>query len=250
MCDKVILKNAGMLLFIPDHLKDQNICNKAFDDFTHALGSVPNCYKTQKMCDKAFSIYPSTIQFLPDQFKTQEMCDKAVNTCPFVFDSIPDRYMSQKLWDKVVFEDPFMLKHFHDRYKAQEVCDKAVDSYLLPLKLILDWFVTNKINEQLDNAVFSNDYIAVADLDSDFVTFFSKKVGLNSIALDNINLDGDHFGYCDPETINDVIPVAWRNKYKQRKASKKDRWRITAPSMASNKMVGLVPVRKWKKRNW
>ena len=46
MCDKVILKNAGMLLFIPDQLKDQNICNKAFDNFTHALGSVPNCYKT------------------------------------------------------------------------------------------------------------------------------------------------------------------------------------------------------------
>ena len=58
-----------------------------------------------------------------------------------------------------------MLKHCHDRYKAQEVCDKAVASYLLPLKLVLVWFVTNKINEQLGNSVFSNDYIAFADLD-------------------------------------------------------------------------------------
>ena len=40
-------------------------------------------------------------------------------------------------------------------------------------------------------------------------------MGLNSITLDNINFDDDHFDYCDPH----VRLIVWYNKYKQRKAS-------------------------------
>ena len=74
--------------------------------------------------------------------------------------------------------------------------------------------------------------------------FFSEDIGLNSITLVNINLDHDHFDYCDPETINHVRLMGSYNKCKQHKASKEDRSRITACSMASNKSVGLVYVRK------
>ena len=64
------------------------------------------------------------------------------------------------------------------------MCDKAVAFCLLALKFVSDWFVTSKMIEKLDSAVFSNDYIALGDLDYDFVTFFSKDVDLNSITLD------------------------------------------------------------------
>ena len=85
------------------------------------------------------------------------------------------------------------------------MCDKAVDSCLLSLKLVPDWFVTSKMTEKLNSAVFSDDYIVFGHLDSDFVTFFSKDKGLNSIILDNDHdLDDDHFDYCNPETINHV----------------------------------------------
>ena len=87
------------------------------------------------------------------------------------------------------------------------MCDKAVDSCLLSLKLVPDWFVTSKMTEKLNSAVFSDDYIVFGHLDSDFVTFFSKDKGLNSITLDSINLDDDHFDYCNPETINHVRHV-------------------------------------------
>ena len=45
MCDKVILKNGGMLMFITDCYK-QNMCNRAVDNYAHVLGSVLDCYKT------------------------------------------------------------------------------------------------------------------------------------------------------------------------------------------------------------
>ena len=35
MCDKVTLENGETLMFIPDSYKDQNIFNKAVDDYAH-----------------------------------------------------------------------------------------------------------------------------------------------------------------------------------------------------------------------
>ena len=61
------------------------MCNKAVDDYAHALEFVPDQYKTQEMCIKAVDHYPSTIKYFPDQYKTQEMCIRAVNTCSFFF---------------------------------------------------------------------------------------------------------------------------------------------------------------------
>ena len=39
--------------------------------------------------------------------------------------------------------------------------------------------------------------------------------------LDNINLDDNNFGDCDPETINHVRLMAWYNRFKQHKACEK-----------------------------
>ena len=33
-----------------------------------------------------------------------------------------------------------MLKYCPDKYKTQEICDKAVDSSLLELNFVPDWF--------------------------------------------------------------------------------------------------------------
>ena len=127
------------------------------------------------MYNKPVSTYPPAIQLVSNQYKTQEMCDKAVGTCPFLFNSIPDQYKTEEMCDKVVSKDPFMLKYCLYKDKTQAMCGKAVKSYLLGLNLVLDWFV--------------NDQIVFGDLDSDFVTFFSNDKFLNSLTLDNINLD-------------------------------------------------------------
>ena len=40
------------------------MCNKAVDNYPHALEFVPECYTTQKICDKAFNTYPSVLKDL------------------------------------------------------------------------------------------------------------------------------------------------------------------------------------------
>ena len=64
--DKVVLENGGTLMF------------------------VLNCYKNHKMCNKAFNNYDHALEFVPDSYKALKMCYEAVDTCPFVLDFFPD----------------------------------------------------------------------------------------------------------------------------------------------------------------
>ena len=59
-----------------DSNKNKEMCNKAVDNYHHALEFVPECYKTLKMCGKAVNTYHSTIKFVPECFMTQETCNK------------------------------------------------------------------------------------------------------------------------------------------------------------------------------
>ena len=61
MCNKVILENGRMLIFVPDCCKNRKICDNV-DNYAHALGAVPHCYKIQKLCNKVVCTYPFTIQ--------------------------------------------------------------------------------------------------------------------------------------------------------------------------------------------
>ena len=47
-------------------------------------------------------------------------------------------------------------------------------------------------------------------------------MGILSVDLNKINLDDVNFDEDGPETINDVRLMDWRNRFKQRKSSKKD----------------------------
>ena len=59
------------------------------------------------------------------------------------------------MFEKAVSKEPFLLKYCLDKYKYQEMCEKAVDAFLPLLKSIPDWFVTNKVLEDLDMLYFS-----------------------------------------------------------------------------------------------
>ena len=45
MCDKAVLENGGTLKSVPDRCQTQQMCDKAVDNYPHALEFVPECYK-------------------------------------------------------------------------------------------------------------------------------------------------------------------------------------------------------------
>ena len=92
------------------------------------------------------------------------------------------------------------------------MCDTAVDSYLLAVKFNPDWFVLSTMIEKLDSAVFSDKHVVFGDLESHFVTIFSRDVVFDSISLDNM-------------IQKLLIVLDWwvgYNKFKQSKTSKKE----------------------------
>ena len=75
-------------------------------------------------------------------------------------------------------------------------------------------------------------------------------MGSFSVDLNNIYLDDANFYEDDPRAIIHFILLALHNKLKQRRSFKKrNKQRINACNMASNKMVGLVHARILVKRN-
>ena len=97
------------------------------------------------------------------------------------------------------------------------MCDSGANAFLIALKFVAEWSVTNELLEKLDNSVFSNVdirsfYQFFHDLDSNFSTIFSSDMGFSTTDLNNINLD-DNFDKDDPETINHVRCMTWHNTF-------------------------------------
>lgn len=87
---------------------------------------------------------------------------------------------------------------------------------------ICSWlFCHEKDLKDLDNTVFFNGDIVFVNEDSDNPTLFSDDMGLVNVNL-NVSLDDVNFGDNDSETIIYVRFKAWRNRYKQSKAYKKE----------------------------
>ena len=48
------------------------MCNKAVDNYPHALEFVPECFMAQEIWDKAVNTHSSTTEFIPECYKTQK----------------------------------------------------------------------------------------------------------------------------------------------------------------------------------
>ena len=82
MCDKAILENGGTLKSLPDCYKNQEMCNKAVDNYPHSLEFVPpECYKAPKMCDKAVDTNPARIKYVPECYKSQKIKQFIMRFC-------------------------------------------------------------------------------------------------------------------------------------------------------------------------
>ena len=76
-----------------------------------------------------------------------------------------------------------------------------------------DWFYT-KLLKYLDNASYSNDSIAFFNADSESFTYFGNNIGLPNVSFNKFTL------FMVVLTI--IIFIVWCNRYKQRKACKKE----------------------------
>ena len=60
------------------------MCYKAIVENVGTLNSLTVCCKNQEVCNKAVDNYPHALEFVPEYYKIQEMCYKAANRCFFI----------------------------------------------------------------------------------------------------------------------------------------------------------------------
>ena len=79
-CIKMHLKN--YLISVTNSFKNQEMCNKAADNYPHALEFVSDCYmcdRVIKLYDKVVNTHSSAIEFVPECCKAQKKCDNDLN---------------------------------------------------------------------------------------------------------------------------------------------------------------------------
>ena len=81
------------------------------------------------------------------------------------------------------------------------MCDEAVDDCLAALDFVPDSFVASKMIEKLFTALYGDEIILNFNEDSSYVTFSCNEMGILSVNLNNINLDGTNYEQDDPENI-------------------------------------------------
>ena len=126
------------------------------------------------------------------------------------------------------------------------MCDKTVDACLRALKLVPDWFVSNKMLEKLDDVVFSNDDIVFVNENSDnakflvmiwpltlysLIIFILMMIILMMMFLKLLSVLDFWFSAIYTDNARHV------KRYNQK---------VNDCSMTSNNMVGLMDVRWWK----
>ena len=88
---------------------------------------------------------------------------------------------------------------------CDRIVSEVVDDSLAALKLVPNWFVTNKIIKKFHTA---------------FYTEKNSEMGILNIDLDNINLD-NNFDENNRVTIILIRRLRWHNKFQKRKELKK-----------------------------
>ena len=82
-----------MLKFISD-LKKINEELVRIDTLNYVIFT-PDHLKTQEMCNEAVSIEPLSLVYVPDYFETQKMCNEAVKVDPCFSTNVPDYLITQ-----------------------------------------------------------------------------------------------------------------------------------------------------------
>ena len=111
------------------------------------LGYVPDHLKTQAMCEKAFENDSYTLKYVPDHLKTQEVCNKTLHERLWLLEYVPDWFVTQKqidIWcdDDYWYHDDEIIK-WCNGYKKRKAQKAKIKEELMPISWhpdrAIDW---------------------------------------------------------------------------------------------------------------
>ena len=82
------------MIFIPDYLNTQEMCEKTIENDQYNLKFVPDHFKMQEICDKAVGDDFSYLQYVPDCFVTKEWVQMWYDYSEYCDDDDEDNFLS------------------------------------------------------------------------------------------------------------------------------------------------------------
>ena len=119
----LLLPMPSMFFFIPDHLKTQEMCEKAVEKSRWELNDVPDHFQTQEMWNEVIGMRPYMLDNVSDHFKIQEMCEKAVELDHLSLIYVPDWFVTQQKigpWDECCNNEIIKSHNGYQKRKAEK----------------------------------------------------------------------------------------------------------------------------------
>ena len=147
------------------------MCNKAVDNYAHALKFVPDQCKAQKMCIKAVDTHPST---RPDfRVSTAIMLSRKIFT-------IGGASWTLDPCTQVYFSQPSFLQQFHMKYKRTNYhVEIWISKFITPCWnwIWQSWFVVIMLNiSSTPEKLYLVEHSVQKSDDSKYCNFFNSKL--------------------------------------------------------------------------
>lgn len=122
LCENALLTSNGRaFLYIPEHLRTQTICSKAFEFHVDNIQWIPRAFQTRAMCLKAVEDYGGYLRYC--RFKTQAICQKALKNAPGAFFYVPKRLRTETMAISVAESgNKFVWRWFRKSDYTERLC--------------------------------------------------------------------------------------------------------------------------------
>ena len=114
------------LRYIPEELRDYNLCLEAIKQTGRSLPYVPNKHKDYNMYLEAVKQNGYTLKDIPEEFRDYNLCLEAIKNNGYALPSVPKEHRDYNLCLEVVKKNSLILRELSENYIDYALCLESV----------------------------------------------------------------------------------------------------------------------------
>ena len=136
LSELAVRSQGWVLRYVPEELRDYNLCMIAVKSFGGALEYVPKSIQNDTLITAALKNYGPALQHIPVNERTEEQCKIAVNSYGTALEYVPDQYRNHKLYMDAVTSYGRALEFVPMEERSYDICLKAIEIFGTTLKYV------------------------------------------------------------------------------------------------------------------
>ena len=121
-----VTQNGRALYYVPEELKDHDMCVAAVTQYGYTLGYVPRELMDSEMCLAAVTQDGGSLEYVPMELRDRKVCLAAVTQYGCALQHVPDELRDREVCLASVTQYGWVLQHVPVELRDREVCLAAV----------------------------------------------------------------------------------------------------------------------------